>query len=130
MNASGIKSPAYHQRLMIGGRMTHRTFKHFAPILVKQSAPGVFAIHTISEVAGTREMPELSPSLRSNAHQVIVTGCSHSGIEKILAAASAPDVPVACIFGGLHLVVSPLAEIERVAHSLREGFGGTQLALS
>ncbi len=93
-----------------------------------QIAPGVVAVHTISERAGTREMPELSLSLRSNARQVIVAGCSHPGIEKILAAASAPEVPVACIFGGLHLVLSPPTEIERVAHSLRDGFGVAAIA--
>ena len=82
--------------------------------------PGVVAVHTVSDIAGSREMPELSLSLRSNAAQVIVAGCSHPGIERIVAAASPRDLPVACIFGGLHLVLTPVEEIERVARSLRD----------
>lgn len=81
--------------------------------------PGVVAVHTVSDVAETRDMPELSLSLRSDGGQVVVAGCSHPGIEKILAAASGRELPVRCIFGGLHLVLSPAAEIERLAAALR-----------
>jgi 7,8-dihydropterin-6-yl-methyl-4-(beta-D-ribofuranosyl)aminobenzene 5'-phosphate synthase len=91
-------------------------------------APGVVAVHTVSETAGTREMPELTLSLRGEAGQAIVTGCSHCGIEKILAAARAEGTPVRCIFGGLHLVLAPAAEIERVATALRDRFGVATIA--
>lgn len=90
--------------------------------------PGVVAVHTISEVAGTREMPELSLSLATSAGQVLISGCSHCGIEKIVEAAPASNGPVRCIMGGLHLVVAPVPEIERVAASLRDRLGVESVA--
>jgi len=90
--------------------------------------PGVVVVHTISEVQGTREMPELTLSLRSAVGQVIVAGCSHPGIEKILEAAGAPDIPVLDLFGGLHLVLTPRAEIERIAADLGGKWGVRRLS--
>jgi 7,8-dihydropterin-6-yl-methyl-4-(beta-D-ribofuranosyl)aminobenzene 5'-phosphate synthase len=83
-------------------------------------APGVWVLHTISQVKGTLEMPELTLSLRTSAGQVIVAGCSHPGVESILAGASTNEVPVLCIFGGLHWVLTPQPEVERLAEALRE----------
>ena len=83
-------------------------------------APGVFVLHTVSQVKGTLEMPELTLSLRTAEGQVIVAGCSHPGIAAILAGASTSTIPVLCIFGGLHWVLSPAEEIERLALALRD----------
>jgi 7,8-dihydropterin-6-yl-methyl-4-(beta-D-ribofuranosyl)aminobenzene 5'-phosphate synthase len=85
--------------------------------------PGVSVVHTVSEVPGTREMPELTLSLWGPQGQVIVAGCSHPGIEKILAAAGAPGTPVLDLFGGLHLVLTPPEQIERLAGDLRAKWG-------
>ena len=79
----------------------------------------IVAVHTVSDVRGTMEMPELTLSLRSSGTQVLLTGCSHGGIEKIVSAALANGPPVRCIFGGLHLVLSPEEEIDRVARALK-----------
>jgi 7,8-dihydropterin-6-yl-methyl-4-(beta-D-ribofuranosyl)aminobenzene 5'-phosphate synthase len=93
----------------------------FRPIgSTTEIAPGVVALHTISEVAGTLEMPELTLSLRSAQGQVLLTGCSHCGIETIVTAALEGGLPVRCIFGGLHLVLAAAGEIERVALVLRD----------
>jgi 7,8-dihydropterin-6-yl-methyl-4-(beta-D-ribofuranosyl)aminobenzene 5'-phosphate synthase len=91
-------------------------------------APGVVAVHTVSDFAGTREMPELSLSLATGAGQVLVSGCSHCGIEKIVEGATAAAGRVHCILGGLHLVLTPVPEIERVATSLRDRFGVEAIA--
>jgi 7,8-dihydropterin-6-yl-methyl-4-(beta-D-ribofuranosyl)aminobenzene 5'-phosphate synthase len=50
----------------------------------------------------------------------MVAGCSHPGIEKMLEAARAVAEQVVCIFGGLHLVLTPEPEIQRIAVALRD----------
>lgn len=82
-------------------------------------SPGVFLVPVVSDVPGTREMRELSHALRMESGLVLVAGCSHPGIEKIIAAAQAIDRRMRCIFGGLHLVLTGESEIRRVATALR-----------
>lgn len=81
---------------------------------------GVHLIPTISQIAGTMELQELSLSLQTPSGQVLVVGCSHPGIEKIVEAASAIDKRIDIIFGGLHLVTTAEPDIERVAMALRD----------
>jgi 7,8-dihydropterin-6-yl-methyl-4-(beta-D-ribofuranosyl)aminobenzene 5'-phosphate synthase len=50
--------------------------------------------------------------------QVIVCGCSHPGIEKILDAASAIDPQIRLVAGGLHLAPAADDAIERLAAAL------------
>ncbi|HEX9398336.1 MAG TPA: MBL fold metallo-hydrolase [Burkholderiales bacterium] len=83
-------------------------------------SPGVFLIPVVSEVPGTREMREISLGLRTSQGLVVVAGCSHPGIEKILAAAQQVEKRIFCIFGGLHLVLTKEPEIRRVAAALRD----------
>jgi 7,8-dihydropterin-6-yl-methyl-4-(beta-D-ribofuranosyl)aminobenzene 5'-phosphate synthase len=91
-------------------------------------APGIHLLHTISRVKGTVEMPELTLSLRDASGQVLVAGCSHPGIESILAGAATQSLPVRCIFGGLHWVLTPEDEVERLARSLRDEWGVRDIA--
>jgi 7,8-dihydropterin-6-yl-methyl-4-(beta-D-ribofuranosyl)aminobenzene 5'-phosphate synthase len=65
-------------------------------------------------------MREISLALRTPKGLVLVAGCSHPGIERIVSASRAVDPHVHCIFGGLHLVVTPEAELRRVATALRD----------
>ena len=81
---------------------------------------GVWLVAVISDVAGTREMRELSVALRTPQGLVVVAGCSHPGIENILAAARRIDARVHCIFGGLHLVLTKEPEVRRIAGALRD----------
>lgn len=83
-------------------------------------AAGIWLVAVVSDVPGTREMRELSLALRTPRGLVIVAGCSHPGIEKILAASRAIEDRVHCIFGGLHLVLTKDAEIARIAKALRD----------
>jgi 7,8-dihydropterin-6-yl-methyl-4-(beta-D-ribofuranosyl)aminobenzene 5'-phosphate synthase len=83
-------------------------------------APGIYVIPTVSETTGTLELRELSLAVKTPQGLILTTGCSHPGIEKILDAAAAVDKHVHLIFGGLHLVTTPDAEIERITTALRE----------
>ena len=83
-------------------------------------SPGVWLVAVVSDMPGTREMRELSLALRTTGGLVIVAGCSHPGIENILAASRAIDARVHCVFGGLHLVLSKEPEIRRLAKALRD----------
>ena len=87
---------------------------------ITEISPGIRLISAVSQAPGTMELPELSLSIQTPKGQVIIAGCSHPGIEKILGAARADKNPVYLIFGGLHLVTTPDAEIERVASALRD----------
>jgi 7,8-dihydropterin-6-yl-methyl-4-(beta-D-ribofuranosyl)aminobenzene 5'-phosphate synthase len=51
---------------------------------------------------------------------VVFVGCSHPGIETILEATRPYGEHVHEIFGGLHLLATPDAEIERIARALRD----------
>jgi 7,8-dihydropterin-6-yl-methyl-4-(beta-D-ribofuranosyl)aminobenzene 5'-phosphate synthase len=82
--------------------------------------PDVWLVAVVSEVPGTREMRELSLALRTSRGLVLVAGCSHPGIERILAASRAIEERVYCIFGGLHLVLTKEPEIQRIAKALRD----------
>lgn len=83
-------------------------------------APNVWLVAVVSDVPGTREMRELSLALRTPRGLVLVAGCSHPGIEKILVGSRAIEDRIRCIFGGLHLVLTKEPEICRIAQALRD----------
>jgi 7,8-dihydropterin-6-yl-methyl-4-(beta-D-ribofuranosyl)aminobenzene 5'-phosphate synthase len=66
--------------------------------------PGFWLLSTVSDVAGTKEMNEVSLAIRTPRGLVVVVGCSHPGVEKILDAATKIEPRVYSIFGGFHLV--------------------------
>ena len=70
-------------------------------------APGIRLVALVSDVPGTRELRELSLVLMTPTGSILVVGCSHPGIERILAEATAGGTPVRILFGGLHLVAAP-----------------------
>src|SRR5271163_4841636 len=47
-------------------------------------APGIFLMPTISQVTGTLELREISLAIRGPQGLIIVDGCSHAGVEKVL----------------------------------------------
>jgi 7,8-dihydropterin-6-yl-methyl-4-(beta-D-ribofuranosyl)aminobenzene 5'-phosphate synthase len=83
-------------------------------------APGIFIIPTVSNVTGTLELRELTLAINTPHGLVLVVGCSHPGVEEILTAASAGNSHVFMLLGGLHLVKTPDAEIERLANALHD----------
>jgi 7,8-dihydropterin-6-yl-methyl-4-(beta-D-ribofuranosyl)aminobenzene 5'-phosphate synthase len=82
--------------------------------------PGFFLFSTQSDVTGTKEMNEISMAVRTPQGLVVVVGCSHPGIEKILEAAAKIDSRIYSVFGGFHLVDIPDAEVTRMALSFRD----------
>jgi len=94
---------------------------HFVLVdTLTEIAPGVALVSTISKTPGTLELHELSLLLRTPAGLVVLVGCSHPGIETILDATRGYGDHVHEIFGGLHLVATPDAEIERIAAALHD----------
>jgi 7,8-dihydropterin-6-yl-methyl-4-(beta-D-ribofuranosyl)aminobenzene 5'-phosphate synthase len=86
----------------------------------RELAPGIHLISLVSDKPGTLELRELSLAIETPDGLVLVVGCSHPGIGKILDAASSIDRHVHVIFGGLHLVTASDAEIADVVTSLHD----------
>jgi 7,8-dihydropterin-6-yl-methyl-4-(beta-D-ribofuranosyl)aminobenzene 5'-phosphate synthase len=91
-------------------------------------APGVTIISTVSQNPGTLELRELSLVVQGPEGLVLLVGCSHPGIEKILMAARPIGDHVAIVFGGLHLVTTPDTAIARIATALRDRWGVRRVA--
>src|SRR6266851_822819 len=94
---------------------------NFVPVSATvEVAPGIFLIPTISQTPGTLELREVSLAIRSPEGLIVVDGCSHAGVEKILEAATKIDPHIHILFGGLHLVKAPDPEIARIAGALHD----------
>lgn len=94
---------------------------HFVPIsTTTEISPGIFLVPTTSQVPGTLELRELSLAIKTAKGVILVDGCSHAGVERILEAVRVVDPHVRVLFGGLHLVKAPDPEVERIALALRD----------
>jgi 7,8-dihydropterin-6-yl-methyl-4-(beta-D-ribofuranosyl)aminobenzene 5'-phosphate synthase len=82
--------------------------------------PGFYVLTTKSQKPGTLEMNELSLAVQTPKGLAVVVGCSHPGVENILAAAAKIDPHLYTVFGGFHLVVTPEVEVRRVAQLLHD----------
>jgi 7,8-dihydropterin-6-yl-methyl-4-(beta-D-ribofuranosyl)aminobenzene 5'-phosphate synthase len=82
-------------------------------------APGIFLLYTVSNIPRTLELPELTLAIKGPHGLILVDGCSHSGIEEILKAASAVEPHTHIVFGGMHLVRTPEPDIDRLVDSLK-----------
>src|SRR5260370_36955185 len=87
---------------------------------VTEVAPGIFLVPTISQVTGTLELREISMAIRGPQGLIIVDGCSHAGVEKILEAAVKIDPHVHILFGGLHLVGAADSDIQKISAALHD----------
>jgi len=93
---------------------------HFVLIdKLTEVAPDIFLVYTVSKIPRTIELPELTLAIKGPHGLILVDGCSHSGIEEILQAASAVDPHTHIVFGGLHLVQTPVPDIDRLVDSLK-----------
>lgn len=82
--------------------------------------PGFYLLSVQSEKPGTREMYELSLAIRTPDGLVVVVGCSHPGVERILESARSIDPRLLLVTGGFHLVRTPEPEVNRVASVLHD----------
>jgi 7,8-dihydropterin-6-yl-methyl-4-(beta-D-ribofuranosyl)aminobenzene 5'-phosphate synthase len=65
---------------------------------------------------------ELSLAINTSQGLIIVLGCSHPGIDKILESATAINPRVHFITGGFHLVAAPDPDIEKIVTALHDRF--------
>jgi 7,8-dihydropterin-6-yl-methyl-4-(beta-D-ribofuranosyl)aminobenzene 5'-phosphate synthase len=61
-------------------------------------------IAQISDAPGTKELKELSLAINTPEGIVLIVGCSHPGIEAIVAEAAAINPRIRFVAGGFHLV--------------------------
>jgi 7,8-dihydropterin-6-yl-methyl-4-(beta-D-ribofuranosyl)aminobenzene 5'-phosphate synthase len=85
-------------------------------------APGITLIALVSDAPGTKELKELSLAVNTSDGLVLVVGCSHPGVEKIVEAATAINPKIRLIAGGFHLVVAPDEVIAKAVASLKDTF--------
>ena len=86
-------------------------------------APDIHLIALVSDKPGTLELRELSLAINTPDGMVIVVGCSHPGIDRIVESATAINPRIHFIAGGFHLVVAPDPDIERTVTALHDRFG-------
>jgi 7,8-dihydropterin-6-yl-methyl-4-(beta-D-ribofuranosyl)aminobenzene 5'-phosphate synthase len=83
-------------------------------------ASGIYLIFLVSDKPGTLELHELSLALKAPNGMVLVVGCSHPGIDKIVQVAATIDPRIHLIVGGFHLVVANDAEIQTIVTALHD----------
>ena len=83
-------------------------------------APGIHLIALVSDKPGTLELRELSLAINTPDGMVIVVGCSHPGIDKIVAVAATINPRIHLIAGGFHLVVASDADIANIVTALHD----------
>ena len=96
---------------------------NFEPIeKTTEVAPGITLIALVSDAPGTRELRELSLAVNTADGLVLLVGCSHPGIDKIVEAAAAINPKIHLIAGGFHLVVAPDDTIAKTVAALKDTF--------
>jgi 7,8-dihydropterin-6-yl-methyl-4-(beta-D-ribofuranosyl)aminobenzene 5'-phosphate synthase len=85
-------------------------------------ASDIYLISLVSDKPGTLELHELSLAIKARNGMVLVVGCSHPGIDKIVEAASTIDPRIHLIVGGFHLVVASDADIQKIVTALHDTF--------
>jgi 7,8-dihydropterin-6-yl-methyl-4-(beta-D-ribofuranosyl)aminobenzene 5'-phosphate synthase len=85
-------------------------------------APGITLIALVSDTPGTKELKELSLAANTPEGMVLIVGCSHPGIERIVEAAAAINPKIHLIAGGFHLVVASDEMITKVVTALKDKF--------
>ena len=91
-------------------------------------ASDIYLISLVSDKPGTLELHELSLAIKAPDGMVLVVGCSHPGIDKIVEAASTIDPRIHLIVGGFHLVVATDADIQKIVTALHDTFNVHYLA--
>jgi 7,8-dihydropterin-6-yl-methyl-4-(beta-D-ribofuranosyl)aminobenzene 5'-phosphate synthase len=84
--------------------------------------PDIHLIALVSDKQGTLELRELSLAINTPDGMVIVVGCSHPGIDKIVEAASTISPRIHLIVGGFHLVVASDPDIGNIVTALHDRF--------
>ena len=91
-------------------------------------APGVTLIARVSDALGTKELKELSLAINTPEGIVLIVGCSHPGIEAIVAEAAAINPRIRLIAGGFHLVAAEDSVIDGVVTALHDKYNVESIA--
>jgi 7,8-dihydropterin-6-yl-methyl-4-(beta-D-ribofuranosyl)aminobenzene 5'-phosphate synthase len=83
-------------------------------------ASDIYLISLVSDKPGTLELHELSLAIKAPNGMVLVVGCSHPGVDKIVEAARTIDPRTQLIVGGFHLVVASDADIQKIVTALHD----------
>jgi 7,8-dihydropterin-6-yl-methyl-4-(beta-D-ribofuranosyl)aminobenzene 5'-phosphate synthase len=94
-----------------------------------QIVPGVRLIVTTSDRKGTKELEEVSMLIDTPRGAVLVVGCSHPGIDTILANATSDGTHVHEIFGGIHELLADKAEIDAMVVAVADQYRVDAVAL-
>lgn len=86
-------------------------------------AQDIHLIALVSNTPGALEMRELSLAISTPKGMTIVVGCSHPGIDKIVAVAATFNSRIHVVAGGFHLLATSDADIEKIVVALRDTFG-------
>ena len=84
--------------------------------------PGITLIVLVSDAPGTRELKELSLAINTPDGLVLVVGCSHPGIDKIVEASATINPKIHLIAGGFHLVAASDDAISKIVATLKDTF--------
>ena len=87
-----------------------------------QVTRGITLIALTSDAPGTKELKELSLAIDTPDGVVLVVGCSHPGIEAIVAEAVKINPHIHFLTGGFHLVAAQDPVIEKVANALHDTY--------
>lgn len=94
-----------------------------------EALPGFFVFNLQSDAPGFREVNEISLVVRTPKGGVLVVGCSHPTIERIIEAATKIDPKIYSVFGGVHLAETPDAEVTKVVAAFRDRWKIERLAV-
>lgn len=83
-------------------------------------APKIQLVTLVSDKPGTLELRELSLAIHTPDGIVLVVGCSHPGIDKIVELAGSGNEPIRLVAGGLHLIVAGDQDIEKIVMALHD----------
>jgi 7,8-dihydropterin-6-yl-methyl-4-(beta-D-ribofuranosyl)aminobenzene 5'-phosphate synthase len=84
--------------------------------------PGITLITVVSDVPGTKELKELSLAVNTADGLVLIVGCSHPGVERIVAEAAKINPHIHFLAGGFHLVAAQDPAIEKISISLHDTY--------
>jgi 7,8-dihydropterin-6-yl-methyl-4-(beta-D-ribofuranosyl)aminobenzene 5'-phosphate synthase len=85
-------------------------------------SPDIHLIALVSDKPGTLELRELSLAINTPEGMVIVVGCSHPCVDRIVAAAASINPRIHAIAGGFHLVVTSDTDIEKIVAALHDTY--------
>jgi 7,8-dihydropterin-6-yl-methyl-4-(beta-D-ribofuranosyl)aminobenzene 5'-phosphate synthase len=88
----------------------------------------VTLIAQVSDAPGTKELKELSLAINTPEGIVLIVGCSHPGIEAIVAEAATINPRIRFVAGGFHLVTAPDAVIDKVVGALHDTYKVERIA--